>query len=112
MVERVKRLRTKLEPVSLVDWKLFIQTNVPILQSRPVDQPTHTLLEIELSLSGGPEDPFIVSVKRRPCGAVRTLLASRHVHQAGLEPLAIWTKCFNKFGVTINHPILAAGTIA
>src|SRR3982074_2573471 len=112
MIEGVERLGAKLEPGPLVDRKLLVQTNVPILQSGPVDQPTHPLLEIELPLSGGSEDSFIVSEKRCPCGAVRARLASRHVHQARLEPLAIWAKCLNMFGIAIYHPILTAGTIA
>src|SRR6266851_922489 len=107
MIERVECLGTKLEPGSLVDWKLFVQTNIPIFQSGPVDQPTYVLLEIELARSGGPEDPFIIAVKS--FGAVWALLASRHVYQAGLEPLAICAKCLNKFGVAVYHPILAAG---
>src|SRR6266480_4370487 len=110
MIERVECLGTKLEASSLVDWKLFVQTDVPILQSGPVDQATYALLEIELPWSGRPEDTLILAVKG--CGAVRAFLASGHVHQAGLEPLAIWAKCLHKFGVAVDHPILPCGTIA
>ena len=63
MIERVKRLGTKLEPDPLADRKLFVQTNVPVLESGPVDQSAYALLEVELPLSGRSKDPFIVAVK-------------------------------------------------
>src|SRR6266478_5125514 len=96
MIEGVERLRAKLEPAPLADWKLLVQTNVPILQAGPVDQPTYALLEIELPWRRRSKDPLIHGdIAISVFAAVRTLLASRYVHYAGLEPLSIWAKCLN-----------------
>src|SRR5260370_36574304 len=58
MIERVECLGTKLEPGSLADRKPFVETNVPILQSRPVDQPPNALFEVELPSPRSAKDPL------------------------------------------------------
>ena len=47
MIDEVVGIRVELEPKSLVDGKFLLESDIPVLEARPVDAIADTLLQIE-----------------------------------------------------------------
>ena len=67
MVDEVISIGAELESRSLIDWKILMYGDIPVLEAGPIDGVAHAVLKIECTCCGRREDRRTISVC---CGEV------------------------------------------